>query len=126
MQLSAAAFIFRPKSCFFIGARNVLQRDQWHGPSMVAEDEEFLITSPGLDCIQVSCSTQEVVRAPLTSRSRQTCRDQVQSAMPQQLVDTVKAKFMQTPKATQFEMRCKQDCDDLQAGTRGGGPLYRV
>ncbi|KAK3814855.1 MAG: hypothetical protein JOS17DRAFT_839563 [Linnemannia elongata] len=70
-------------SCKFKDTGRPLQRAQWHGP-LVAEDEEFLITSPGPDCIQ--------------------------SAMPQQLVDTVKAKFMQTPQATQFEMHCKQDC----------------
>jgi hypothetical protein len=30
--------------------------------------------------------------------------------MPQQLVDTVEAKFMQMPQTTQFKMHCKQDC----------------
>ncbi|KAK3834994.1 MAG: origin of replication binding protein-domain-containing protein [Linnemannia gamsii] len=97
-------------SCKLKEPSRPLLRAVWHEPSMVAEDEEFLITNIGPDCIQVTCSTQEVVRAPSTSRSPRTCRDQVQSTMPQQLVDTVKAKFMQTPQATQFEMHCKQDC----------------
>ncbi|KAG9062364.1 hypothetical protein KI688_005279 [Linnemannia hyalina] len=87
-------------SCKLKEPSRPLLRAVWHEPSMVAEDEEFLITNIGPDCIQVTCSTQEVVRAPSTSRSPRTCRDQVQSTMPQQLVDTVKAKFMQTPQAT--------------------------
>ncbi|KAF9535963.1 hypothetical protein EC957_001246, partial [Mortierella hygrophila] len=99
-------------SCKFEDRNRPLQRAQWHEPSMLAEDEEFLITNPGPDSIQVACSTREVVRAPSSSRSLRlgACRDQViQSSMPQQLVDTVKAKFLQTPQATQFEMHCKQD-----------------
>ncbi|KAG0285367.1 hypothetical protein BGZ97_007830 [Linnemannia gamsii] len=97
-------------SCKFKDTGRPLQRAQWHEPSMVAEDEEFLITNPGPDSIQVACSTQEFVRAPSTSRSPRTCHEQVQSTMPQQLVDTVRAKFMQMPQATQFKMHCKQDC----------------
>ncbi|KAF9083814.1 hypothetical protein BGX23_011090 [Mortierella sp. AD031] len=97
-------------SCKLKDLDRPLLRAQWHEPSMVAEDEEFLITNTGPACVQVPCLTQEVVRAPSTPRSLRTCRDQVQSAMPQQLVDTVKAKFIQTPQATQFEMHCKQDC----------------
>ncbi|KAF9090088.1 hypothetical protein BGX29_011678 [Mortierella sp. GBA35] len=97
-------------SCKFKDTGRPLQRAQWHEPSMLAEDEEFLITNPGPDSTRVACSTQEVVRAPSTSRSPRTCHDQVQSTMPQQLVGTVKARFMQTPQATQFKMHCKQDC----------------
>lgn len=97
----------------FLDPSRPLQRAEWHEPSMLAEDEEFLITNLGPDSIQVACSIQEVVRAPSSSRSLRlgACHDQViQSSMPQQLVDTVKAKFMQTPHAIQFEMHSKQDC----------------
>ncbi|KAF9536637.1 hypothetical protein EC957_010258 [Mortierella hygrophila] len=63
-------------SCKFKDLDRPLMRAQWHEPSMVAEDKEFLITNIGPDSVQP-------------------------------LVDTVKAKFMQTPQATQFEMHCK-------------------
>ncbi|KAK3823816.1 MAG: hypothetical protein J3R72DRAFT_497082 [Linnemannia gamsii] len=97
-------------SCKLKDLNRPLLRAAWHEPSMVAGGEEFLIPNIGPNCIEVTCSIQEVVRAPSTPRSLRTCRDQVQSAMPQQLVDAVWTKYMQIPQTTQFEMHYKQDC----------------
>jgi hypothetical protein len=89
-----------------------LKRAEWHEPSIKAEDKEFLISYIGPDYIKVPCSWQDaaVVRAPSATRTRTRDPNKViQSNMPKYIVDAVRAKFMQTPHATQFEMQCKQD-----------------
>ncbi|KAF8922966.1 hypothetical protein BGZ58_003531, partial [Dissophora ornata] len=89
-----------------------LLRAAWHGASMVAEDEEFLISNIRSDHVKVIFSAQEiaVARAPATtSRSKARVFDSNQSSLPKHIVDAVRAKFMQTSQAAQFKMRCVVD-----------------
>ncbi|KAF8930929.1 hypothetical protein BGZ47_000324 [Haplosporangium gracile] len=84
-----------------------LQRAEWHEPSMLAEDEEFLITVIVSDSIKITSNLQEVAveRAPSTVAGKP--REVIQSSLPKHIVDAVRAKFEQTPYATQFfEMQC--------------------
>ncbi|KAG0268771.1 hypothetical protein BGZ95_002320 [Linnemannia exigua] len=53
----------------FLDPSRPLQRAEWHEPSMLAEDEEFLITVIGSDSIKITSDLQEVAveRAPSTT-----------------------------------------------------------
>ncbi|KAI1316991.1 hypothetical protein EDD11_009149 [Mortierella claussenii] len=42
-----------------------LKRAEWHEPSMLAEDEEFLITSIGPDCIKITSDLQRLSHADI-------------------------------------------------------------
>ncbi|KAG0364663.1 hypothetical protein BGX24_004511 [Mortierella sp. AD032] len=44
----------------FLDPSRPLQRAEWHEPSMLAEDEEFLITVIGSDSIKITSDLQEV------------------------------------------------------------------
>ncbi|KAF9908672.1 hypothetical protein EC991_009600 [Linnemannia zychae] len=84
-----------------------LQRAEWHEPSMLAEDEEFLITVIGSDSTKITSDLHEIAvkRAPSTLARKP--REAIQSSLPKHIVDAVRAKFEQTPYATQFfEMQC--------------------
>ncbi|KAK3809698.1 MAG: origin of replication binding protein-domain-containing protein [Linnemannia elongata] len=111
-------------SCKFKDTGRPLQRAQWHTPSMVAEDEEFLITAIGPDSIKITSDLQEVAveRAPSTV-TRKT-REAIQSSLPKYIVDAVRAKFEQTPYAAQFfEMQCYADRPmDFELRRRVQGP----
>ncbi|KAK3832366.1 MAG: hypothetical protein J3R72DRAFT_515406 [Linnemannia gamsii] len=94
----------------FLDPSRPLQRAEWHVPSMLAEDEEFLITAIGPDSIKITSDLPEVAveRAPSTV-TRKT-REAIQSCLPKHIVDAVRAKFEQTPHAAQFfDMQCVAD-----------------
>ncbi|KAF9176366.1 hypothetical protein BGZ50_000910, partial [Haplosporangium sp. Z 11] len=97
-------------SCKLKDLNRPLLRAEWHEPSMVAEDDEFLITNIGPDCIKITCDLQKVavVRAPSTVIRKP--QEAIQSSMPKYIVDAVRAKFEKTLQATQFfEMQCVAD-----------------
>ncbi|KAG0286032.1 hypothetical protein BGZ96_009819 [Linnemannia gamsii] len=66
----------------FLDPTRPLQRAEWHVPSMLAEDEEFLITAIEPDSINITRDLQEVAveRAPSTV-TRKT-REAIQSCLP--------------------------------------------
>ncbi|KAI1287186.1 hypothetical protein EDD11_010411, partial [Mortierella claussenii] len=72
------------------------------------------------DHVKVIVSAQEVVIAQVpatTSRRRAQLQDVIQSSLPKDIVDAVRAKFMQAPQAAQFEIRRVVDApkDSLRA-----------
>ncbi|KAF8930214.1 hypothetical protein BGZ47_000693 [Haplosporangium gracile] len=94
----------------FLEPSRPLLRAKWHDPSMLAEDEEFLITAIGPDSIKITSDLHEVAveRAPSTV-TRKT-GEAIQSCLPKHIVDAVRAKFEQTPHAAQFfKMQCYAD-----------------
>ncbi|KAF9309514.1 hypothetical protein BGZ91_007394, partial [Linnemannia elongata] len=94
----------------FLEPSRPLMRAKWHDPSMLAEDEEFLITAIGPDSIKITSDLQEVAieRAPSTVTGK--TREAIQSCLPKHIVGAVRAKFEKTPHAAQFfEMQCYAD-----------------
>jgi hypothetical protein len=96
-------------------ASRPLKQATWHEPSLGAEESEFFITNTiGPGCIKVVCDEAPAVaisRAQSTSRSQGRTQDIIQSSLPRHIVDAVRAKFMQTPHATQFfDIQCVADC----------------
>ncbi|KAF9899957.1 hypothetical protein EC991_008115 [Linnemannia zychae] len=94
----------------FLDPSRPLQRAEWHEPSMLAEDEEFLITVIGSDSIKITSDLQEVAVERARSTVARKTREAIQSSLPKHIVDAVRDKFEQTPHATQFfEMQCYAD-----------------
>ncbi|KAI1293446.1 hypothetical protein EDD11_008363 [Mortierella claussenii] len=90
---------------------------------MLAEDEEFLITSIGPDCIKVTSDLQDVAVVRASSTVTRKPQEAIRSSLPKHIVDTMRANFEQTPHATQFfEMHCYADRPmdfDLRRNVRG-------
>ncbi|KAF8928767.1 hypothetical protein BGZ47_001449, partial [Haplosporangium gracile] len=94
----------------FLDPSRPLQRAEWHEPSMLAEDEEFLITVIGSDSIKITSDLQEVAVERAPSIVARKTRGVIQSSLPKHILDAVRAKFEQTPHAIQFfEMQCYSD-----------------
>ncbi|KAF8932655.1 hypothetical protein BGZ47_011263, partial [Haplosporangium gracile] len=94
----------------FLDPIRPLQRAEWHVPSILAKDEEFLITAIEPDSIKITSDLQEVaVERALSTVTRKT-REAIQSCLPKYIVNAVRAKFEQTPHAAQFfDMHCIAD-----------------
>lgn len=86
----------------FLDPSRPLKRAEWHEPSMLADEEEFLITSIGLDSIKVTSDLYEVAAARALSTVTRKPREAIQSSLPKHIVDAVTAKFEQTEHAVQF------------------------
>ncbi|KAF9407786.1 hypothetical protein BGZ94_002559 [Podila epigama] len=107
-------------SCKFKDLHRPLLQAAWHLPSIVAKDMEFLITNIGSDHVKVNFSEQEVamVQAPVPSRSQIRRQEGIQSDAPEHIVDAVRAKFIQTPHASQFELKCGIDSQGIRLDLR--------
>ncbi|KAF9137686.1 hypothetical protein BG015_002644 [Linnemannia schmuckeri] len=94
----------------FLEPSRPLLRAKWHDPSMLAEDEEFLITAIGPDSIKITSDLHEVAVERVPSTVTRKTGEAIQSCLPKHIVDAVRAKFEQTPHAAQFfEMQCYAD-----------------
>ncbi|KAF9544600.1 hypothetical protein EC957_011815 [Mortierella hygrophila] len=94
----------------FLEPSRPLLRAKWHDPSMLAEDEESLITANGPDSIKITSDLQKVAVERTSSTVTRKTREATQSCLPKHIVDAVRAKFEQTPHAAQFfEMQCYAD-----------------
>ncbi|KAF9536736.1 hypothetical protein EC957_009861 [Mortierella hygrophila] len=95
-------------SCKFKDTGRPLQRAHWHESSMVAEDEEFLITNPGPDSTRVS--PIEYVKEPkkkvVAIRTGQIARtpEEDETELPQGVVDAVRALLMIDASLSHFEV----------------------
>ncbi|KAF8923776.1 hypothetical protein BGZ58_002534 [Dissophora ornata] len=87
-----------------------LQRTRWHAASMAAEDSEFLLTNTRPGSVRIaSIPDATAVRVQSAPQAQHKPPRAVQSSLPEWIVDAVRAKFMRTPYAAQFEMQCVTD-----------------